>query len=1408
MYEKEKAQSSDEKEEMDVQSMSRASSDVDKDKESKSSKKSQKVRGEEQDVCQEQLVALTVDKKKEEREYEQSSKLWNEEDGKFTCSLCPGIYNARFYIIQHLEVHTRNKEFKCHYCSASYNAKCDAEDHERLHTGDVLRCDICDKTFTWAGTLRKHLKSSLHLRRVAQSKGVPISDSYEKEEAESSDEKEEMDVQSMSRASSDVDKDKESKSSKKSQKVGGEEQDVCQEQLVALTVDKKKEEREYEQSSKLWNEEDGQFTCSLCPGTYSTRYSIIRHLEVHTRNSEFKCRYCSASYNAKRDTEDHERLHTGDVPRCDVCNKTFTYADTLLRHVKTSLHQRQLARSKGVPVSNSYEKEEAQSSDEKEEMDVQSMSSASSDADEDKETKSSRESQKVRGEKQDVCQEQLVAQTVDKKKEEGEYQQSSKLWNEEDGQFTCSLCPGTYSTRYSIMRHLEVHTRNMEFKCRYCSATYKVERHLEDHERLHTGDVPRCDVCNKTYRWADTLLRHVKTSLHMRRVAQSMGLPISDTNENDEDEYHEREEMDAQSMSSASSDADEDKETKSSRESQKVGEEKQDVCQEQLVAQTVAKKKEEGEYEQTSKLWKEEDGKFICSLCPGTYSTRYRIIWHLEVHTRNMEFKCRYCSASYKAERHLEDHERLHTGDVPRCDVCNKTFRWADTLLRHVKTNLHMRRVAQSMGLPVSDTNENDEDEYHEREEMDAQSMSSASSDADEDKETKSSRESQKVGEEEQDGCQNLQKTQPAKTRIVSNFDQNNETESHTPLACAGLMNSKQNAGVEKQSVDEGKKEEGTYEQSSQQWKEEDGQFICELCPSTYTIRYQIIRHMKIHNRNCAFKCQYCNASYNAERHQVDHERLHTVGDYRCDICCKTFKWGDTYKVHVRSVHQKIFVKRTKMDQSCDEKDNSMGDPEANVQRRLRQRTSTPCKSNTGAPTKEESTTEQVEGTSEKKYRRLARNSNHGDSETGAPRKEESKSPDIEANGGSQEKESKSDVTSHNPSQILHPCIDCPTTFHTLMALEKHRKGHSETEHLYKCDQCADEFSSVGLLNEHKKNHVMQVLECQHCSKKFPSMKYYNRHLVQHHNSTLFTCKFCQKKLPTSAMLEEHERRHKEDMKSTYKCEHCDKCFGSRKNLQRHLRNHKEVALHACRICGKNFVSLAFLTVHERSHSLQRNYKCKQCSKAYIYADHLKRHERMHEITQEPIAKHSRSKRQRLAQKGRQGKVLDKKHDQMQSHAQETLEVKKRHRTQRGAQNITHDKKDDQTQNLVQETVEKHDEMQSHAQETVKVKKPHHRGHGKKHNRTRNNAQDVVKVKRHRRVSNHTQDSAYQCEECKEEFSRSCSFKVHVLRKHKGMKFICWPCSSGFQSNAELVSHNRKCHAMRQQTREMRQQTT
>ena len=59
---------------------------------------------------------------------------------------------------------------------------------------------------------------------------------------------------------------------------------------------------------------DQRFICLICSKSYTSRYNIRMHRNMHTGNNVHRCKFCFRHFAHKHVYESHVRTHTGERP--------------------------------------------------------------------------------------------------------------------------------------------------------------------------------------------------------------------------------------------------------------------------------------------------------------------------------------------------------------------------------------------------------------------------------------------------------------------------------------------------------------------------------------------------------------------------------------------------------------------------------------------------------------------------------------------------------------------------------------------------------------------------------------------------------------------------------------------------------------------------------------------------------------------------------------------------------------------------------------------------------------------------------------------------------------------------------------------------------------------------------------
>lgn len=165
----------------------------------------------------------------------------------------------------------RGKSSQCPICGKLVKG---IQMHLLIHSGERRhKCSYCEKSFTQAGQLKRHINSHLNIRNY------------------------------------------------KCPQQGCERTFVDPSSVTKHLVVHNKEER--------------KFQCSLCGSRFNRLGALRYHEKTHRQERNHSCNICNKSFLAKYDLTKHYRTHTGEKPySCKYCDKKFSISKNAKVHLR------------------------------------------------------------------------------------------------------------------------------------------------------------------------------------------------------------------------------------------------------------------------------------------------------------------------------------------------------------------------------------------------------------------------------------------------------------------------------------------------------------------------------------------------------------------------------------------------------------------------------------------------------------------------------------------------------------------------------------------------------------------------------------------------------------------------------------------------------------------------------------------------------------------------------------------------------------------------------------------------------------------------------------------------------------------------------------------------------------------
>ena len=165
-----------------------------------------------------------------------------------------------------------SNNYLCNQCGSSFRRKFCWERHMRKHTGDVLHCEQCPRTFSDKHHLDQHTLSKHHQVRLSC--------------------------------------------------------DLCAKEYTTKSTLARHVAQEHSDSHK--------HTCDMCGKGFALTQKFMEHVNIHHKIKPHACNRCPAAFSAERALKFHLKIcGTEESIECPRCSKKFKHSKYLAAHMAT-----------------------------------------------------------------------------------------------------------------------------------------------------------------------------------------------------------------------------------------------------------------------------------------------------------------------------------------------------------------------------------------------------------------------------------------------------------------------------------------------------------------------------------------------------------------------------------------------------------------------------------------------------------------------------------------------------------------------------------------------------------------------------------------------------------------------------------------------------------------------------------------------------------------------------------------------------------------------------------------------------------------------------------------------------------------------------------------------------------------
>ncbi|KAF7654785.1 hypothetical protein LDENG_00064950 [Lucifuga dentata] len=632
-----------------------------------------------------------------------------------------------------------------------------------------------------------------------------------------------------------------------------------------------------------------KYSCPDCSKKFYSPADLEAHRTCHDPNRAYACRICNQKFWKKTELLSHySEYHPNDLFTCRFCDKVYSCRKSLVRHCKI-WHKNKHKDGNADGTAKEKKKTEQSSSQESESDENSDEHNGSEDSDSDSApyfpchvcgktfttSESLEDHQRCHlGEKPHECAEcgRCFFQA-------SQLQQHQRMHKSE---FQCQLCGRGFVSLFALRKHKHNHGKARPYRCSKCHLCFTGPSQLAEHMSTHREENFPCDICNRIFfskssRAEHRKKRHAESGGHVQSV-----LPKK---------------LKKSPLSECSSVLTELK--------YRCG-----VCSERF--KDPEELSEHGCLAATERL-------FLCPNCDKhflheSHLKKHQIARH---QPHSGQYQCHQCSISFSSSRHFLSHLKNHHNADTAVEICHEYFPNATELISNFPVHSEGTFECKICKMTFTSGSELDEHEHCHltaatQFECTECGQSFLGSDAFR----------QHHCTHKQHSIMETEYSDPPAKRSKFTYDPAAGEDEEIDVTGEDLHNcpvcSKRFSS-----------QSGLLEHQNK-YHPNEKPFKCDLCGKSFALRQYLKDHKRRHLQKLPtqttvpfvenqFKCNQCCTMFNTAQDLSSHMRMHAekeVGEYRCDMCYKSFSQWSLLKQHQESHMGQVVYECTECDKA------------------------------------------------------------------------------------------------------------------------------------------------------------------------------------------------------------------------------------------------------------------------------------------------------------------------------------------------------------------------------------------------------------------------------------------------------------------------------------------------------------